>query len=99
MPSIDRIAVETMIDAAGIDYEIRDDYSGRGMYGDSCFGVVVEPSDEGRVLYAIGYAAGYCDADYDSDDETDWDGLARSARTDSMGLSMILYFPGWTLTD
>jgi hypothetical protein len=66
---------------------IRADYSGRGMFGEECFGVVLESDSQfSRFLLALG--------------ETEPDlarDLADRVRTDSMGMSGIWYFPGFTL--
>ena len=67
---------------------LHEGYSGRGMYGDECFGIVVDDIGELCRFFA------YLGADHDTDLA---DRLARVARTDSMGRSMIVYFPGYTL--
>lgn len=74
-----------------IDRVIRTDYSGRAMYGSSCFGLVLQDAGEvASVLVTLSHLEGY--------DRWDVQELARSMRTDNMGLSTIFYFPGWTLT-
>lgn len=89
------------LEASGFnEYEIRDSYSGRGMDNGSCFGIVVEPSDERRVFVALGWACGFAEAsDGDSYEEAMavWERLIGCASVDSMGREVIVYFPGWTL--
>jgi hypothetical protein len=71
------------------------DYSGRGMYGDSCIGVVC--ADPARVMFDLGMAIGERAA---NETGTRWWDLSESfkrARTDSMGLSSIVYWEGLTL--
>lgn len=77
------------------DYELYDDYSGRGMNGDQCFGVVVGRDEVPQVYFALGYAAGHTEAE--DGGGPDWTELARSARTDGMGRDVIVYFPRWSL--
>lgn len=85
-----------MLEAVGLnEYEIREDYSGRGMYGSTCFGVTVEPSNVRYVYAALGYGMGYAEADCENLDP--WESLLRRASQDSMGRDAVVYFPGWTL--
>lgn len=63
--------------------DVRRDYSGRGMYGASCVGLVVDVPD-----VVIGVALREI---FDEDEA--WE-LARAACSDSMGRSTIVYFPG-----
>ncbi|QIG73886.1 hypothetical protein PP935_gp111 [Rhizobium phage RHph_N34] len=60
--------------------EFREDYSGRGMYGDRTFGIV-GPIDRLMVFLQI-----YGSALNDADEEPVMD-----FRTDNMGLDMIIY--------
>lgn len=93
------------LDAPGIDgYRLSLDYSGRGMYGDTCFGVIFENGVSAAFswLAALGYQLGYDEGqdgtpeDVDTDLATD---LARNARTDNMGYSTIVYFPRFQLDE
>ena len=61
--------------------EIRHDYSGRGMFGEKCFGFVVENPEA-----AI--------AEIQADINDIYEPLQHTRR-DSMGFDMILYFPGY----
>ena len=69
--------------------DFRTDYSGRYMYGKSCIGVVGNAKD---LLSFILTAQQHLDDDVIYD-------LAGAMRQDNMGLSMIYYFPGWTVAD
>lgn len=72
-------------DIAGIDPDaLRLDYSGRGMFGAKCVGIVVDGSDD---LLAFVEAVAEV-----ADDTTH--PFARGVREDSMGLSRIYYWPG-----
>lgn len=67
------------------DYSIRENYSGRCMYGSKCFGLV------GKDPVAIGMELA---SHLAHNDETQLaDRLARDVRQDSMGLDSIIYFP------
>lgn len=78
---VDRAQFFEAIDAAGLSEDnVREDYSGRGMYGSSCVGIVCDVGDLLVFAAALGSNA----------DEWDWVGGACS---DSMGLSSIWYWP------
>lgn len=62
-------------------------YSGRFMYGATCFGFVGNSSDYTRFVMRLPSQIGFEDAEE----------LVDSLRTDNMALDMIYYFPGWTL--
>ena len=71
------------------------DYSGRGMYGDRCIGVVT--GDTAQVMFNLGMAIGERAA---NEEGSRWWDLAESFKRsaqDSMGLSAIIYFPSLTL--
>lgn len=63
-------------------------YSGHGMYSDVCFGVIVSGSQVVLIGVALSKVFG----------EDAWD-IARSARGESMGRDMLVYFPGWEIED
>ena len=71
-----------------LGYETRS-YSGRGMYGKSCLGFVVENGDlsKGWVANLIEWAAEHPDEGFIIA------GDVAGYRTDSMGLGQIIYFP------
>jgi hypothetical protein len=69
------------------DEALRTDYSGRGMYGASCVGLVHSDIDSliafvSLVRTRVG---------------DEW--ALRGARQDSMGMSVITYWPRWTVTE
>lgn len=76
------------LDNAGIEAKVREEYSGRGMYGNSTAGVVFDGS-LGDVLRAvINYAHEFCIED-EGWPEPKFD--CNRIRTDSMGLGTIIY--------
>ena len=78
--------------ACNSGFSIRSDYSGRGMFGRECFGVVADAS-VGKFVATI---LRYID---DSDILEELSRLLEDMRTDSMGLSTIFYFPNWELEE
>lgn len=74
-------ALQQTIDLMSQDIKVMEDYSGRAMYGDKCVGIVCD----------IGCFAAFCASFGSFGDDWDWVG---SARSDSMGLSTIWYWPG-----
>ena len=71
----------------GMDAELRSDYSGRGMYGKSTHGIVIEDGI-GNVMAAI---INNADIFVDEDGDPIFSGFIELIRSDSMGLSNILY--------
>lgn len=73
-------------------YETRS-YSGRGMYGKECLGVLLTIARPVEEAMRIGFEI----ADYNSQIEDDLEDripLPKTVATDSMGLDTIIYFPG-----
>ena len=75
------------VDADLDEDNIYDDYSGRGMFGDTCFGFTCVSEKE-----AIGFFVALAE----NEPELAKD-LIRKLKTDSMGYGMIYYFPGYQL--
>lgn len=73
--------LQEILDCPGYDLEVQA-YSGRGMMGTKCLGVVFD--DFGDVLAAVAEAG---------DDARHWRAELRSVRIDSMGKRSIAYFP------
>lgn len=71
------------------DLTIRTDYSGRGMNGGTCLGIIYD--DLGDLLSAIVEIA--------RQDDTLADRMARTICTDGMGYSVIAYFPSLTIAN
>lgn len=75
-------------------FKVRDDYSGRGLFGDCCFGY--EPDDGNLFLWLLQqlYDEG---EEWEFYDEVrtllDYDAFETES-TDSMGLGIIVYYPG-----
>jgi hypothetical protein len=81
---VSREEIEDALEGCGLDGEISiyENYSGRGMYGSECFGIVCNESNFAQFCAAIGAA---------TDGWGDW---IYKVRSDSMGLSTIWYWPG-----
>lgn len=101
MPTITAIPAQVITDAvyeSDSGLRVYKDYSGRGMYGASCFGVV--GSQRGLLKFFIELAT---TPDFYAFDEFDVSGadlaieLADRVSTDNMGFDTIFYFPGYTL--
>ena len=74
---------------AGIDEEdVRTDYSGRGMFGSSCVGIVGAVGDLARFVFALGMHSTLAL----TEEEPAWDEWS-DVREDSMGTATIFYFP------
>jgi hypothetical protein len=79
--------------------ETRTDYTGRGMYPNTCIGITT--SDPYKVGYAIAATFGIdtLSTDDDVDRIATGERLAGAITVDSMGNDTIVYFPGWALED
>lgn len=88
--TIPRETVECAANDAGLylPESIREDYSGRGMYGATCFGLVVDCTSQ-AVKFLIALAR---NLEAELADE-----LADNWSQDNMGLSTIVYFPRFQL--
>lgn len=101
--TISRSLFDEAADLANLyDYTVRE-YSGRGMYGNDCAGIVLEGQGQvNRFLMALAALtvekALYAD-ESDVDPSADAMDLANSVATDSMGHGVVAYFPGWILGD
>jgi hypothetical protein len=87
---VEQVALDLSLD---LD-DIRADYYGRSMYGATCFGIVICAELVFPFLCELTLAL----AELDEPGAECARGLARAARTDSMGYDKVLYFPGWTLS-
>lgn len=83
--------VNDILDNADLPYEsFRNDYSGRFMYGDRCVGFDVDSLTElGTLAIAIHEVLG----------DAEGRDMVERARTDSMGLGYIIYFPHVTCSE
>lgn len=88
---IDKSTVLDALDAAGLDPEatLYEGYSGRFMYGVKTFGLVGTASEISRALTTLTRRI----------DEGAALALANAAQQDDMGVSRIIYFPGYNLTE
>lgn len=73
------------------DISLTTDYSGRGMYGKTCFGLIYGGS--------VGQLCACFLRGLDDDTMDEMADLFDEMRTDSMGYDTIYYFPGWTLDE
>jgi hypothetical protein len=82
---MEQITLQGLRDLAD-NYELKfqDDYSGRGMYGKECIGVVGTWSDMYQFLLALG----------EDEDIRDLFALEGAPRSDNMGLDTVWYWPG-----
>lgn len=75
--------------------EVYDAYSGRGMYGRTCFGIVTDDPIS-AVIQLTRTLMETCDIDPDETVDL-LDALAEGACQDSMGLQAIVYWPHITV--
>lgn len=80
------------------------DYSGRGMFDRTCFGIVGDVTTLARFLISAGqwYVTEEWNADYGGGcDGPEWDPmiLATDLRVDDMGLNKIFYWPQLSFAD
>ena len=92
MSTIERQMVIDALDNAGADPDraLRESYSGRAMYGTTCFGITGSIHE---------YSAFLVELTRLDDEEQYASELAMSVRTDDMGRETIFYFPGIELED
>lgn len=108
---ITKATVDTAIWETNSEIELRDDYSGRGMYGDSCWGVVGDERNLNQFETNLAKAAtlevykNHNSSDYPDPEEV-LDLFAEKLgevqahrREDSMGMSRIYYYPKIELVD
>lgn len=79
--------LDALIQADIADCELREKYSGRGMYGDTCFGLICGLNQ--LVLFVHALATQAAEDGCDTDD-TEW---LQEVCSDSMGRDEIYYFP------
>jgi hypothetical protein len=82
---ITRDELNEIIEMAELDESaVRENYSGRGMYGAECLGIAAESDDETLLFaLAVGQVLGFDRAFT----------VLRDSRSDSMGRGTITYFP------
>jgi len=79
------------------DVAIVPSYSGRAMYGETCFGVVHDNGQEGEIAIVI-VAAIIETGEEPEDAIRQAFKIVRRARGDNMGRQYITYYPGWELS-
>lgn len=84
---------QTIVDYAdSMGYPVRADYSGRGMHGEQCLGIVVQvPLAEMVAITAVVLE----NMQHEDDSIDAWDivDVLEDVRTDNMGRNTILYWP------
>jgi hypothetical protein len=92
MQTLDR---QIILDALEDEDALCENYSGRFMYGDKCFGIVGSIQDYGKFMSNLGMNV------YDDSimglTVFEVDSLAGATREDSMGRDAIFYFPGYNV--
>lgn len=89
MATVDRDLILEALDNAGSDAaDLRASYSGQGMMGSECFGIVGDLSQFVNFMVEL--------ATIDQDIASN---LADRVQSDTMGYQSIYYFPGYTLGD
>lgn len=78
----------------GEEFDVRDDYSGRGMYGATCFALVGVTSD---VLWFASYVTNWFVNPERTDGGGGYDWLWENVREDSMGRQAVYYWPSVTV--
>jgi len=80
---MDKTPEQEIVDIVGYNYHVRE-YSGRGMYGDKCLGIVTDD-----IIKCVVDVMLECS----EENRIDIGEMLRGGVTDSMGRSEILYFP------
>lgn len=97
------ITDDELSELVGDEFDLRLTYSGRGMYGRECLGLVGDVGDYGRFVAAIALEIGACDSvapDWPRGDHLR-ELLTRVTNrvcTDGMGHDTIFYFPAIRVT-
>jgi hypothetical protein len=101
--------VSSACEAAGVDpdLDLRTDYNGRAMMGDTCWGVVLTDGSRLGVFAAELMVAAIDEFGVSREDPGEDAELSTrpvremlaAARLDQMGTGVIVYFPGWQLAD
>lgn len=81
-----------------VDTDIHFEYSGRGMYGRTCFGFVGNEEQYAEFLYSL-IESNHEEGDCVSNAIQVAREFSSRVSRDSMGYSTIYYFPGITLTN
>lgn len=85
----------TLWDELENEFNLRSDYSGRAMYGNTCIGITGDTSDLLKFIARVATWNFEANEDPNSPEGIELvEDLARSARSDSMGYDTIFYFPG-----
>lgn len=77
-------AIKDAVEGSGLELEFRNNYSGRGMFGNRCVGVVGDRSDLMSLLATLGYGGRL------TDEQSRW--VVQNAHFDGMGRNDIMYW-------
>lgn len=83
----------------GLEFDVRENYSGRGMYGEECIGFVTD--DPSKLLISLGAILAVDERDADDSGAT-YEGIYYydlSPRMDNMAFDTIVYFPNISITE
>ena len=80
-------AIQNAANEDGVELDLRDSYSGRGMYGKTTFAIVAD--SHGKLFGAIAYAAS--EMEPGSDEASDFCDDCRGFRIDSLGRGIVVY--------
>lgn len=97
LPVLKSFLLDAALNADFEEEDIRWGYSGRGMYGRECFGLVGSVEGYGKFLLQLAQDEGGEGADGEGA-EIAWE-LAQRVHTDNMAREEIFYFPGVEVTD
>jgi hypothetical protein len=81
-------AIVEAANVIGLEVQLREDYSGRGMYGSTTAGVIGDPGDITACAAYAAFVQGEEGKDVENEEMVE---DLRSMRSDSMGRDMIYY--------
>lgn len=97
------LLTEILADADVDDDAVRHDYSGRGMYGKTCLGLVGGYSTLTAFVAEVGKRQGAFDASGDDDAHPDLfdvlDAIVNGVAVDQLGHDLIFYWPRLIVVD
>jgi hypothetical protein len=93
-----RIIEDALLELRDNEEGINPEYSGRGMFGETCFAVSFDnPADLCGFGFILGRAAMEAEEDGSPDISGTLESLVDRTKVDQLGNSIVAYFPGFTL--
>jgi hypothetical protein len=93
-----RIIEDALLELRDNEDGINLDYSGRGMFGKTCFAISFDNAAElYRFGFILGRAAMEAEEDYSPTLTSNLEALIDRTKIDSLGTGIVAYFPGFTL--